>query len=99
MLAAYCEQRGIDFLSTPFDELSADALDPYVPAFKIASYEMTHYGLIQHVARKGKPLIVSTGTAKLDEVREVVAAARAVGCEDLVDLAVHGEVSGAARRR
>jgi sialic acid synthase SpsE/RimJ/RimL family protein N-acetyltransferase len=83
-LAAYAADLGLDFLSTPFDEASADALDPYVPAFKIASYEMTHHPLVQHCARKGKPLIVSTGTADLREVREMVEAVRAVGGEQLV---------------
>lgn len=84
ILARHCEHRGVHFLSTPFDEKSADALDPYVPAFKVASYEMTHYTLVQHIARKGKPVIISTGTANLEEVRELVRAVRAVGCEDLV---------------
>ena len=78
-LAAYCAERGIDFLSTPFDEASADALAPYVSAIKIASYEMTHHGLVQHCARLGKPLIVSTGTANLDEVGELVKAIEVVG--------------------
>jgi N,N'-diacetyllegionaminate synthase len=85
-LAAYAGELGLDFLSTPFDEESADALAPYVPAFKIASYEMTHHALIQHCARKGKPLIVSTGTADLREVREMVEAVRAVGAEQLIVL-------------
>lgn len=83
-LAEYCAKTGIDFLSTPFDEASADALDPFMPAFKIASYEMTHEGLVQHCARKGKLMIVSTGTADLAEVGETVAAVRAVGNEQLV---------------
>jgi N-acetylneuraminate synthase len=78
ILARHATERGLDFLSTPFDEASADALDPYCSAIKIASYEMTHHPLVQHCARKGKPLIVSTGTAHLDEVREVAAAIRAV---------------------
>ena len=82
-LAEHCAARGVDFLSTPFDEAAADALDAYVSAFKIASYEMTHHGLVQHCARKGKPLIVSTGTANLDEVRDMVEAVRAVGCHHL----------------
>ncbi len=82
-LAEHCASRQVDFLSTPFDEAAVDALDPYVPAFKIASYEMTHHGLVQHCARKGKLLIVSTGTADLVEVREMVEAARAVGCREL----------------
>jgi N-acetylneuraminate synthase len=84
LLAAHCAARGVHFLSTPFDEQAADALDPHVPVFKIASYEMTHYPLVQHVARKGKPIIISTGTAELDEVREAIAAIRAVSDAGLV---------------
>jgi N,N'-diacetyllegionaminate synthase len=85
-LAGYCEQRGVHFLCTPFDDHSADALAPYVPAFKLASYDMTNTPLLQYVARKGKPMIVSTGTAEMDEVREMVAAVRAVGDPGLVVL-------------
>ncbi len=85
-LAAACAARGLHFLCTPFDFQSADAMEPHVPAFKIASYDMTNYPLLQHVARKGKPLIVSTGTADLDEVRDMIAAVRAVGDPGLVVL-------------
>jgi N-acetylneuraminate synthase len=84
VLAEEANRRGLLFLSTPFDEQSADELEPYVPAFKIASYEMTHLPLVRYIARKGKPLIISTGTATLDEVRETVAAVRATGNEQLV---------------
>lgn len=83
-LAAHCRERGIDFLSTPFDELSADLLEEHVSIFKIASYEMTHIPLVQHIARKGKPAIMSTGTASLDEVGESVQSFRAAGNEQLV---------------
>jgi N-acetylneuraminate synthase len=83
-LAAHCASRGIDFLCTPFDESAADLIQPFVPAIKIASYEMTHLPLVRHCARKGKPLIVSTGTANLDEVLATVAAIRGVGNESLV---------------
>lgn len=85
-LAAAAKKLGLDFLSTPFDLDAVGALAPYVPAIKIASYEMTYHELVRHAARTGKPLIMSTGTARLDEVREAVAAARAAGCEDLVVL-------------
>ena len=78
-LAARAKAKRILFLSTPFDEESADRLAPHVPAFKIASYEMTHQPLILHCASKGKPLIVSTGGADLGEVDEMVRAARASG--------------------
>jgi len=78
-LASYCDQRGIIFLCSVFDEESADRLDPYLPAYKIASYEMTHLPLVRHVAKKGKPLIVSTGTADLGEVGEMVEAVLGAG--------------------
>jgi N-acetylneuraminate synthase len=83
-LAEHCGERGILFLASGFDEESVDRLDPYVAAHKVASYEMTHLPLVQHVAAKGKPVIVSTGTATLDEVGETVTAFRATGNADLI---------------
>jgi len=84
VLAEEARRQGLLFLSTPFDEQSVDELDPYVPAFKIASYEMTHIPLVRYIAKKGKPVIISTGTATLDEVRETVGAVRATGNEQIV---------------
>ncbi|HAM34789.1 MAG TPA: shikimate dehydrogenase [Elusimicrobia bacterium] len=63
-----CQRRGILFMATPFDEDCADRLRALVPAFKIASYEMTHAPLLRHVARLGKPLILSTGAADAGEI-------------------------------
>lgn len=71
-LAEYCRARRIEFMSTPFDEASADLLAPYVNVFKVASYEMTHTPLVRHVARFGKPVIISTGTAEIGEVVNAV---------------------------
>lgn len=82
-LAAYCQARGILFLASVFDEESADQLDPHVVAFKIASYEMTHIPLVRYVASKGKPVIISTGTANLDEVAETFQEFRRTGNSDL----------------
>jgi N-acetylneuraminate synthase len=82
-LAQRCGERGVDFLCTPFDEDSADLVASYVPAIKIASYEMTHLPLVRHCAAKGKPLIVSTGTAELSEVKETVAAIRSTGNDQI----------------
>ena len=83
-LANYCRERSITFLSSAFDEASADLREPYVPAFKVASYEMTHHPLLRHIARKGKPMIVSTGTATLEEVIETVKSIRAAGNEQVI---------------
>ena len=76
--------RGMLFLSTPFDEISADQLDELgVPAFKVASYELVHLPLLRHLARKGKPMILSTGMADLGEIEEALEAVRAEGNEDV----------------
>ncbi len=83
-LAAYCQERGVVFLGSVFDEESVEQLDPHVEVFKIASYEMTHTPLIRYVAKKRKPVIISTGTAELDEVAEMVEEFRSAGNEDLV---------------
>src|SRR5216110_2392313 len=64
---------GIEFLSTPFDEESADFLDELgVNAFKIASGDITHRPLIEHVARKGKPVLLSTGMSALEEIEKAI---------------------------
>jgi N-acetylneuraminate synthase len=77
-LAAHCRKKKILFLSTPFDEEATDQLDPFVAAFKIASYELNHVPLLQHVAGKKKPVILSTGAATLSEIDRAVADLRKV---------------------
>jgi len=78
-LSAHAAQRGVVFLSTPFDEASADVLDAIgVPAFKVGSGELTNLPFLVNLAARGRPLIVSTGMATLDEVAQAVAAAAGV---------------------
>lgn len=68
-----CHEHNICFLSTPFDECSVDLLEQLdVAAYKIPSGEITNLTLLQHVARKGKPMIVSTGMCNLGEVEAAV---------------------------
>jgi N,N'-diacetyllegionaminate synthase len=84
-LKQYCDQKGITFLSTPFDEAAADFLEELgVAAFKISSGDLTNLPLIRHVAQKSKPVILSTGMANLQDVREAVQAARQAGNEAIV---------------
>jgi sialic acid synthase SpsE len=82
-LSAQCRDRRIQFLASAFDEASVDALDPFVSGYKVASYEMTHYPLLRHVASKGKPVIVSTGTADFREVADMTGEIARVGCAGL----------------
>lgn len=72
-LADHASKRGIMFISTPFDEQSADALLALdVPAFKVSSGDLTNRGLLRHLARAGKPIIISTGMGYLSEVEDAV---------------------------
>lgn len=84
-LVARCEISGLLFLSTPFDEASVDLLDELgVPAFKIGSGEITNGPFLAYVARKGKPIILSTGMSYLAEVDEAVRVIRKAGCDELI---------------
>ena len=83
-LFAKAKSLGITLFSTPFDETAADLLaDLGAPAFKIASFEAVDLPLIAHVARKGKPMIISTGMCNLAEISDAVRTARENGCEQL----------------
>lgn len=70
-LSNYAQNKGLIFLATPFDRRSVDLLEKLdVPAFKIASGEITNVPLLRHIARKKKPVILSTGMATLNEIKE-----------------------------
>jgi sialic acid synthase len=69
-LQAYAKELGVDFFSTAFDIQSADFLQTLdVPAYKIASGDLKSTPLLKHVARMGKPMIVSTGGAEIEDVQ------------------------------
>lgn len=79
-LKAEAEKVGIDFLSTPFDRTSVDFLEELgLQFYKIASFEMIDLPLVEYVASKGKPVIMSTGMGTLEEIREAVEAVRKTG--------------------
>ena len=79
-LQGVARDLGLVFFATAFDETSADALDELdVPAYKIASGDLTNTPLLRRVASFGKPLVLSTGGASLDDVDRAVDAVSAVG--------------------
>lgn len=82
-LAAYCQTKGIDFMSTPFDLDAVDFLEPLVPTFKIASADITNIPLLRKVASTGKPVIISTGASSLAEIETAVQTVRSIGCREL----------------
>lgn len=74
------DKIGIDFLSTPFDNTSVDFLENIgIEFYKIASFELVDIPLIEYVASKGKPIIMSTGMGTLGEIEEAVNAIKSKG--------------------
>lgn len=71
-LAQHCDKAGVDFLSTPFDTECVGWLAELVPAWKVASADLTHFPLLEAIAATGKPVILSTGAATLEETRAAV---------------------------
>ncbi|MDO8603592.1 MAG: N-acetylneuraminate synthase [Candidatus Omnitrophota bacterium] len=83
-IAGYAKKKNIIFLSSPFDKESADALDKIgIRIFKIPSGEITNIPLLKHIARKGKPVILSTGMSDLKEIKAALGVIRKEGVKDI----------------
>jgi N-acetylneuraminate synthase len=82
-LAERAHALGLSFTSTPFYRRAVDVLEPLVDAFKLASYQVLWLDLLRAVAATGKPVVLATGLATLDEVRAAVDALAEAGARDL----------------
>lgn len=80
-LKGYCGSIGIEFLSTAFDYEAADYLQPMVEAYKISSSDLNNLPFIEYQARKGKPMLMSTGAAKEEEIDRALQTVRRVNSE------------------
>ena len=90
-LIEYCNKKDIIFLSTPYDEESADLLeDLNVPAFKIASTDTSNISLLNYIAKKGRPMILSSAMATMEEVELSVSTVRAEGLNEIAMLQCTG---------
>lgn len=84
ILSNHCKEKEIQFSCTPFYLDAVKELDPYVDFFKIASYELLWDDLLIACAATGKPVIISTGMANLDEIKHAVKTLRDNDCEPTV---------------
>jgi len=73
-----CDKVGIDYFSSPYDFEAVDYLDPFVPAHKIGSGDIDWLEMLQHIAKKGKPVILSSGAASIGEVQQAVHTVQAI---------------------
>lgn len=83
LLHQHAQVRGVDFLTTPFDQESVEALDHILPFYKVASADLTNKPLLRSIARMGKPIIISTGASTLDEVIRSVDFLRCEGAHSI----------------
>src|SRR5215211_1327022 len=71
-LKSACDEAGIHFFSSPYDLEAVDMLDPYVPAYKVGSGDITWPVILDHIARKNKPVLLATGASELGDVERAV---------------------------
>ena len=86
-VAEYCNEKGIIFLSTPFDKENADFLEELdVPLYKIAATDLTNIPFLKYIAQKGRPIAFSAGMCTMGEIEEAIEAMRSVGNDQLIPL-------------
>jgi sialic acid synthase SpsE len=78
VLKELCDQIGIHYFSSPYDFEAVDHLDPFVPAHKIGSGDVNWIEELEHIARKGKPVLLATGASDIGDVQRAVRAIRAI---------------------
>ncbi len=83
-LAAYCEEKGIEFMSTPFDVESVEYLDEMMNVYKISSSDLNNLPFVEMMAKKNKPIMLSIGASEEEEIRRTVSLIRKYNNQKLI---------------
>lgn len=83
-LAEHCKRQNILFMSTPFDLESVEFLDPVLPCFKVASADITCFPLLEAVAKKQKPILLSTGASDIAEIYQAIKYIEEIGNRQII---------------
>ncbi|MGL5904404.1 MAG: N-acetylneuraminate synthase family protein [Cetobacterium sp.] len=83
VLCDYSKELGIDFMSTPFDFESSDYLFDMIDIYKISSSDLSNIPFITHIAKKGKPIYISTGAAYISEIEQALRVIQDAGCKNI----------------
>lgn len=83
ILSAHCNNLEIDFLSTPFDVSSMEFLEPLMDFYKIASADITNTPFLRMIAKKNKPVVLSTGASSIEEIKNAVQILESNGCSEI----------------
>ena len=84
IISEHCREIDIEFFSTPFDFEAADYLDHYMDYYKISSSDITNIPFIKHIAKKNKPILLSTGASTLNEIERAVETIRTINKREVV---------------
>lgn len=72
LLKEKCDEVGIDYFTSPYDFDSVDSVDPYVDLYKVGSGDITWHEIIEHICKKGKPVLIATGASCLSDVEKAM---------------------------
>jgi sialic acid synthase SpsE len=72
LLKKKCDAVGIEYFTSPYDFASVDAVDPFVRMYKIGSGDITWHGIVEHIAGKGKPVMLATGASTMEDVEQTM---------------------------
>ena len=82
-LKKYCTKKKVEFMSTPFDSKAVNFLNPLLNVYKIASADINNLPLLEQIASKKKPIILSTGASSLKEIKEATKVLKKNGCPNI----------------